>query len=77
LELLRQFPKVFKGTHVTHPRIMMVSGRKIKIISDEERDLFADGEHAGRLPAECTIGSQTIRVLAPSNANHRSENEID
>jgi diacylglycerol kinase (ATP) len=77
LELLRQFPKVFKGTHVTHPRIMMVSGRKIKIISDEERDLFADGEHAGRLPAECTIGSQTIRVLAPSNTNHRSENEID
>jgi diacylglycerol kinase family enzyme len=56
---------------------MMATGKKIKITSDEERDLFADGEHAGRLPAECTIGSQTIRVLAPSNTNHRSENEID
>ncbi|MBM4307282.1 MAG: diacylglycerol kinase family lipid kinase [Deltaproteobacteria bacterium] len=64
-ELLRQFPKVFKGTHVTHPRIMMATGRKIKIVSDEERDLFADGEPAGRLPAECNIGNQTIRVLAP------------
>ncbi len=72
-ELLRQFPKVFKGTHITHPRIMMASGRKIKIISDEERDLFADGEPAGKLPAECTIGSETIRVLAPSNPNQRSE----
>ncbi|MBM4349475.1 MAG: diacylglycerol kinase family lipid kinase [Deltaproteobacteria bacterium] len=77
LELLRQFPKVFKGTHVTHPRIMMATGKKIKITSDEERELFADGEHAGKLPAECTIGSRTIRVLAPSNTNHRSENEID
>lgn len=67
LELLRQFPKVFKGTHVTHPRIMMATGRKIKITSDEERELFADGEPAGRLPAECTIGSQRIRVLTPSN----------
>jgi diacylglycerol kinase (ATP) len=76
LELLRQFPKVFKGTHVTHPRIMMATGRKIKITSDEERDLFADGEPAGKLPVECTIGSRTIRVLAPSNTNHRSENEV-
>jgi diacylglycerol kinase (ATP) len=67
LELLRQFPKVFKGTHVTHPRIMMATGKKIKITSDEDRELFADGEPAGRLPAECTIGSRTIRVLASSN----------
>jgi YegS/Rv2252/BmrU family lipid kinase len=77
LELLRQFPKVFKGTHVTHPRIMMTTGKKIKITSDEERELFADGEYAGKLPAEFTIGSRTIRVLAPSNTDHRSENEID
>ena len=67
LELLRQFPKVFKGTHVTHPRIMMATGRKIKVVSDQERDLFADGEPAGKLPVECTIGIQTISVLAPPN----------
>jgi diacylglycerol kinase (ATP) len=76
-ELLRQFPKIFKGTHVTHPRIMLASGKKIKITSDEERELFADGEPEGRLPVECTIGSRTIRVLAPSHPNHRNENEID
>ncbi|MBM4340924.1 MAG: diacylglycerol kinase family lipid kinase [Deltaproteobacteria bacterium] len=68
-ELLRQFPKVFKGTHVTHPRIMMAAGRTIKIVSNEERDLFADGEHAGKLPVECTVNNRTIRVLAPSNTN--------
>lgn len=64
-ELLRQFPKIFRGTHVTHPRIVMATGKKIKITSWEERDLFADGEHAGKLPMECTIGSRTIKVLAP------------
>lgn len=75
-ELLRQFPKVFKGTHVTHPRIMMATGKTIKITSNEARDLFADGEHAGKLPVECTIGTRTIKVLAPSDKDDRSENEI-
>ncbi len=76
-ELLRQFPKVFKGTHVTHPKITMVSGKRVKITSGEERELFADGEYAGKLPVECTIGSQTVRLLVPSNSNQRSENETN
>jgi YegS/Rv2252/BmrU family lipid kinase len=64
-ELLRQFPKVFKGTHITHPRIVMTSGRRISLVSDESRDIFADGEFVGNLPAECTIGNQTIQILLP------------
>jgi YegS/Rv2252/BmrU family lipid kinase len=65
LELLRQFPKVFNGTHITHPKIIMTSGKKIKITSDESREIFSDGEYVGILPAECTIGSQSLRVLFP------------
>jgi diacylglycerol kinase (ATP) len=65
LELLRQFPKVFNGTHITHPKIIMASGKKIKITSDESREIFSDGEYVGVLPAECTIGSQSLRVLFP------------
>jgi YegS/Rv2252/BmrU family lipid kinase len=64
-ELLRQFPKVFKGTHITHPRIMMTSGRRISLVSNESREIFADGEYVGNLPAECTIGKQTIQILLP------------
>ena len=65
LELLRQFPKVFNGTHITHPKIIMASGKKIKITSDESREIFSDGEYVGVLPVECTIGSQSLRVLFP------------
>ena len=64
-ELLREFPKVFNGTHVFHPRIMMKSGQKVKIVSDEHREIFADGEYIGNLPAECTIGNQTIQIMSP------------
>jgi YegS/Rv2252/BmrU family lipid kinase len=66
LELLQQFPKVFKGTHVSHPRIMMKTGQRIKILSEEQREIFADGEPAGTLPAECTIGDQSVRILSPA-----------
>jgi len=66
LELLQQFPKVFQGTHISHPRIMMKTGQRIKIRSEEQREIFADGEYAGSLPAECTIGDQTVRILSPA-----------
>ncbi len=67
-ELLRQFPKVFKGTHTSHPKILMKSGRRIKLISDEQRDVFGDGEYIGNLPAECIIGGQTVQIIVPSQA---------
>jgi len=72
-ELLRQFPKVFNGTHISHPKIIMTSGRSIKIISDKSREIFADGEHVGRLPAECMIGSQTIRILTAFGPEWKEE----
>lgn len=65
LDLLQQFPKVFKGTHVFHPRIIMKTGKKIKLVSDEEREVFADGEYVGTLPAECMIGNQKIQIMSP------------
>jgi YegS/Rv2252/BmrU family lipid kinase len=63
-ELLQQLPKVFKGTHVFHPRIMMKTGRRIKLVSDEHREIFADGEYAGILPAECMIGNRKVKVMS-------------
>src|SRR4030042_578274 len=36
LELLRQFPKVFNGTHITHPKIIMASGKKILLMNLEK-----------------------------------------
>ncbi len=66
LELLRQFLKVFKGTHIHHPKILTTTGRNIRITSKEAREVFADGEPAGWLPLECTIGDRTIEVLTPS-----------
>jgi len=65
LELLQQFPKVFKGTHIFHPRVLMKTGKTIKLVSDENREIFADGEYVGSLPGEFTIGNQKIQIMSP------------
>jgi len=62
-ELLREFPKVFKGTHIFNPHFIMKTGQEVKIQSNERREIFADGEYVGNLPAECTIGNQTIQIM--------------
>jgi diacylglycerol kinase family enzyme len=43
----------------------MKTGKTITVVSDEHRDIFADGEYVGALPAECTIGNQTIQIMSP------------
>jgi YegS/Rv2252/BmrU family lipid kinase len=68
LELLQQFPKVFKGTHIFHPRVLMKTGKKIKLISNENREVFADGEYVGNLPGEFTIGNQKIQIISPDKS---------
>jgi len=65
LELLQQFPKVFKGTHIFHPRVLMKTGKKIKLVSDDNREIFADGEFVGSLPGEWSIGNQKIQIMSP------------
>lgn len=53
LEFLRVFPRVFKGTHVTHPAVEIVRSASVKITA--EAVAYADGERIGALPvfAQC------------------------
>lgn len=56
LEFLKVFPRVFKGTHVSHPAVEIVRSKNVKITADAVA--YADGERVGPLPinAECISG---------------------
>jgi diacylglycerol kinase (ATP) len=60
---LRLFPRVYRGTHVSHPAVSVHHGRVVKL---EALDVlaYADGEPAGPLPltVECRPGAQAILV---------------
>jgi diacylglycerol kinase (ATP) len=62
--LLSQFPKVYRGTHVGHPKVHILTGPVVEIMTDEPQDVYADGEHAGTLPAICTVSRRKVRVIS-------------
>jgi diacylglycerol kinase (ATP) len=57
IEFLKVFPKVFAGTHVTHPAVEILRSKTVKI--ESKAVAYADGERIGQLPvtAECINGA--------------------
>jgi len=54
-DLLWSLPRVYKGTHLTHPKVSLKKAREIEIQSTEAVSLQADGELLGGLPARFSI----------------------
>jgi diacylglycerol kinase (ATP) len=52
-ELLRVFPRVFKGTHITHPRVRIERARSVTVKAPAIA--YADGERIGSLPIRASI----------------------
>ena len=57
LEFIKVFPRVFAGTHTSHPAVEIVRSRTVKI--ESKAIAYADGERIGQLPitAECIQGA--------------------
>lgn len=64
LAFLRIFPRVFKGTHVTDPRVRIVRTRRV-IVHADKVVAYADGERVTTLPLELENVPGALRVLAP------------
>ncbi len=67
---LRIFPRVFKGTHVTDPRVSISRARRIRIdaagVDGAGIVAYADGERVAALPIEVEVRPGALRVLAPT-----------
>lgn len=57
-EFLRVFPKVFKGTHITHPRVRIERARSVNISAPAVA--YADGERIGPLPIKAEIAPNSL-----------------
>jgi diacylglycerol kinase (ATP) len=62
-EFLKAFPKVFKGTHVSHPAVTI---RRAKVVSLASPGVtaYADGEYLADLPITCETVPGAVQVLA-------------
>ncbi|MEU5041041.1 diacylglycerol kinase [Streptomyces griseorubiginosus] len=62
--LLRVFPRVYRGTHVEHPKVSVVRAAKVEIAA---RDVtgYADGEPLGPLPLTARCVRAAVSVIGP------------
>ncbi|OGR69102.1 MAG: hypothetical protein A2081_06245 [Elusimicrobia bacterium GWC2_61_19] len=65
IALLRNFPKLYKGTHLGSPGITLRRVRRLEAASDETVYLNIDGEADGRFPAVFETLPGAVSVLVP------------
>ena len=65
LRLLALFPRIYGGSHVTHPLVDVRRSRRVTITTDMPRSVYADGEHVGELPATIEVVPGAVRMLRP------------
>jgi diacylglycerol kinase (ATP) len=63
LELLRDFPKVYKGTHVNLPKVNIRKTPEFAIESAEPMLVYADGELLGECPAAFRVVPQALSIV--------------
>jgi len=62
INLLISLPRVYKGTHLGHPRIANLRGKSVMVEAYGEALLDLDGEQPGRAPVELEILPKAINL---------------
>ncbi len=63
LELLVNFPRVYTGKHLSHPKVTSFRARRVSLEADEATRIQTDGEQAGELPATFRVLPGALRLL--------------
>jgi len=63
--LLKIFPTVYTGKHVTHPAVEFVEAQTV-VLDAGDMPVYADGEYVGQSPVETKIVRRALMVLAPA-----------
>jgi diacylglycerol kinase (ATP) len=65
-DLVLTLPKVYRGTHLAHPKIELLRGRAVEIDAPEPVPIQLDGEQPGTTPARFEIVPRALRLRVPA-----------
>ena len=63
LDLVRNVPRVYDGSHLSHPKVSTLKARHIEVQSSDRLLLQADGEVLGTAPATFRIVPSALRLI--------------
>ena len=64
-DLLLTMPKIYRGTHLPHPKAELLRGAVVTIESDEPLPIELDGEQPGTTPVRFETVAGALRVRVP------------
>lgn len=65
LDLMLNFPKVYRGRHLEHPSFSVYRSRRVKIDSEGQILKMADGDVCGSLPVDARMMAAALKVILP------------
>lgn len=63
MELIKLFPTVYEGKHVSHPAVEIHRVKKV-VLDSPGMPAYSDGEHVGESPVTCWVAPKSLRVYA-------------
>jgi len=68
LDFVTTAPKIYRGTHVHHPKVEVVRSARVEVDAEEHLPIEVEGEQVGTTPAafEVVPGALRVRVPTPS-----------
>lgn len=63
LEVVANMPRLYRGTHLTHPKVSELHGRELVVESQERMFLQAEGELIGEAPARFRLLPKSLKIL--------------
>ena len=67
-EFATTFPKIYRGTHVSHAKVEIVRARELRVDAPEPLPIVVDGEQPGTTPVRFELLPSALRVLVPPDA---------
>jgi diacylglycerol kinase family enzyme len=64
-DLALTLPKVYRGTHLPHPRAELLRGRSVTVTSQSPLPIELDGEQPGTTPVRFEIVPRALRLRVP------------
>ena len=62
-DLLWSLPRIYRGTHLTHPKVTLKRAKEVVIYTDEKMSIQADGELIGEGPARFSVLPSALNLL--------------
>lgn len=65
-DLVQTMPKIYRGTHLPHPKAELLRGRTVSIESDGVLAIQLDGEQPGTTPVRLEVLPRALRLRVPA-----------